>query len=180
MADTGAPIQDFIVLAGMASPGLAVVRGAGSPRSWDVQKGYGLTGATVVFTGEGLAKFDVDIFCWEPEHFAAWKVFAKATLAAPAPVRNPASLSIQHPALNDEPLSITQVEVEDVTQWEQDPDGGGLWVRTIKFLQYRKPRPVLVKPFEGPPGSPVVVQAPVDPQLILIGNLLGEVERLAQ
>jgi len=130
------PSQDYIVLAGRRSPGFAEVRGCGSPRSWDVQQGYGFTGAVAIFTGEGLAKFEVDIYAWEPAHFVAWKEWAKATLAPPTPKNRSTSMAIEHPLLNDPPLTITQVVVEDVSQWEQDPDGGGLWCRTVKYGPY--------------------------------------------
>lgn len=173
----GAPYQDFIVLAGQTSPGLAVVRGANVPRNWDIRAGYGLTGATVVYMGDGLAKFDVDIFVWlNPSHFAAWRVFAKRALTVPAGVR-PTSLSIQHPALNDAPLTIRQVVVEDVTQWEQSPEGG-LWARTIKFLQYRAPKPVLVRPAEGIPGSPINASPPVDPEQMQIAANNAQIAKL--
>jgi hypothetical protein len=175
----GPPNQDFIVLAGAPSPGAAVVKGAGSPRKWDVRDGYGLSGAVVVFMGQGLSAFDVDIFCWEPEHFLAWKLFATLTLTNPPIGARPTSMAIQHPALNDAPLSIKQVVVTNVTQWEQDPEGTGLWCRTISFLEYRKPRPALVKPFEGPPGSPVAVAPPASPDEVLIASLTATVAKLA-
>ncbi len=164
----GPPHQDFIVLAGAPSPGLAVLKQPGSPRKWDVRDGYGITGAVCVFMGEGLAAFDCDIFCWKDAHFVAWPIWARLCLVNPPIGARPTSMSIQHPILQDPPLKIDQVVVTNVTGWEQDPDGGGLWARTISFLQYRKPRPALVKPFEGPPGSPVVVPPPVDPELLQI------------
>jgi hypothetical protein len=175
----GPPYQDYIVLAGERSPGLAHVRGAGSPRNWDIRAGYGFTGAVVVFTGTGLAKFDVDIFAWENEHFGAWKKFARRCLMAPAPGLRATSMSIQHPELNDPPLTITQVVVEDVTQWEQSPSDPGLWARAIKLIQYRKPTPILVKPAEGPPGSPINVKPPDDPEVALIKTKTEQIDKLA-
>lgn len=174
----GPPYQDFIVLGGAPSPGLAVVKGAGTPRKWDIRDGYGLSGASVVFMGEGLTPFDVDIFAWLPAHFEQWKVFARLTIVNPPLGTRPTSLSIQHPVLQDPPLAISQVVVTNCTQWEQDPDGGGLFARTISFLQYRKPRPALVKPFEGPPGNPVVVAPPVDPELLAIQKQSAEIAAL--
>lgn len=150
------PREDFIVLGGERSPGLCKVRGGGSPRTWDIQQGYGLSGATIVFTGAGLSKFEVDIFAWLPEHFPAFDRFAAKVLALPAPVRNAKSLAITHPLLNTPPVSIFQCVVEDVTQWEES-DETGLWMRTIKCIHFRAPKPLLVKPQEGPPGSPVAV-----------------------
>jgi len=43
--------------------------GASNPRGWDVRQGYGTSGATVVYTGDGLAKFSIKVFLWEDEHF---------------------------------------------------------------------------------------------------------------
>ena len=163
----GPPYQDWIVLAGQRSPGLAVVRGCDCPRNWDIRQGYGFTGATVVFTGAGLAKFDVDIFAFESGHFADWRTFAKKCLMAPAGVRL-SSMSIAHPQLNDAPLTITQVVVTNVSQWEQSGSDDGLWCRTISFLQYRAPIPLLVKPYQGPPGNPLAITPPVDPEVMQI------------
>jgi hypothetical protein len=175
----GPPHQDFIVLAGAPSPGLAAVKKPDSPRKWDIRDGYGLSGAVVVFMGQGLSAFDVDIFCWEDVHFAEWKVWATLTLTNPPIGARPTSMSIQHPVLNDAPLSIKQVVVTNCTGWEQDPDGTGLWARTISFLEYRKPRPALVKPFEGPPGSPIVVAPPTDPELLLIQANTAAIAKLS-
>jgi hypothetical protein len=177
----GPPHQDFIVLAGAPSPGLAAVKKPDSPRKWDIRDGYGLSGAVVVFMGQGLsAKFDVDILAWETQHFIEWEVFARATLVNPPIGARPISMSIQHPLLNAAPLSILQVVVTNVTQWEQDSDGGGLFMRTISFLQYRKPRPALVKPLEGPPGSPVAVEKPVDPEALEIQANFATIGGLAK
>lgn len=166
---SGKPYQDFVVLGGLTSPGKAVVRGGGSPRTWDIQQGYGLSGATIVFTGAGLAKFEIDIYAWEDAHFLAWPLFARPTLALPPPVRIATSLSIQHPELNDFPVSITQCVVEDVTKWEKDPDDS-MWMRTIKCIAFRAPKPILQKAYQGPPGDPTKVATPVDPEQQIIAN----------
>ena len=164
----GPPIQDYIVLAGMRSPGRVIVKGASAPRKWDTAPAYGLSGSSSIYIGSEVAKFDVEIACWEPEHFVAWEVFARATLQEPTAFGPSAlSMSIQHPQLNDAPLKIKQVVVTNVTQWDQ-PDDDGLWVRTISFLEFRQRKQAIVKAFEGPPGSPVNVPAPVDPELQLI------------
>ena len=96
----GPPHQDFIVLAGVPSPGMAIVKGAGNPRNWDIAKGAYTTGATVKFMGQGLAEFEVDIFCWKALHFLQWKVFA-ARHADAAAVRvdvDPAPAAERHPS----------------------------------------------------------------------------------
>lgn len=138
-----ADLYDVIVLAGQPSPGLAIVSGAGSPRNWDERRGYGLSGAFLVFTGDGLAKFQVRLLLWEPQHFAQWEVFSRL-LARPQRGTRPKALDYYHPYHSEEPLNIKSVVVEDVLQQEQiEP---GLWAQDIKFIQYRAPKPFLAKP----------------------------------
>jgi hypothetical protein len=172
--DSELPIQDYIVLAGKRSPGRATVRGASSPRKWDEQAGYAQTGATLIYTGKALAKIEVDIYLWIESQFAEWTRFAQATLIDPKPVLTPSSLSIQHPMVNREPLYISQVVVDDVTQWEQDDSGG--FQCTIKLHEFRPRKPALVKPREGPPGSPVVVTP--NPRLAVLAANQAQIARL--
>lgn len=175
----GIPRQDFIELGKfptvLRSPGLAVVKNAGSPRNWKPNEGHGLDGATLTYLGANLSKFDVDIFCWMPAHFVEWEFFASLLLCKPLPL--PAAgialpefaLSIGHPILNARPWCIDKVVVEDVSSWEQNDVG--LFSLTIKFIEYRKPVSVLRKAFEGPPGVNASVPAPVDPGEVLIAEL---------
>lgn len=137
------PRQDYILLNQQKSPGRATVTGAGSPRTWDKQKGWGFSGATMVYTGEDLSDFDVLIDLWEPEHWVDWASFAKLLQKAPVGTRAKA-MDIGHPLLNRPPLSITQVVIRDVTQWEQSPKG--LWSARVMFSSFRSPKPALGKP----------------------------------
>ena len=176
----GPPNQDYIVLAGMPSPGLAVVKGAGSPRKWEIPDAFAQTGSNIKYRGEKPSAFDVDIFCWTDAHFLAWPIFARLTLSAPIAIGPPVlAMSIQHPTLNDPPLSILQVVVTNVSAWEQDPDGTGLWCRTISFLQYRKGINVGLGPtLTGPPGSPLVVIPPVNPEALMIESTATSVANM--
>jgi hypothetical protein len=177
------PIQNFVTLgkAGivMNSPGLAVVKNAGSPRNWNVLQGFGFSGASLVYAGAGIAPFDVDIFlnfgsaAQRTAQWVAWEAFASVMLEKPKP-GSPApfpsfTLSIAHPILNAKPWEIERCVVEDVTSWEQNDQG--LWSLTIKFKEYRKPKPVLTKPLEGPPPVAGAAPAPVDPAEKMIAEL---------
>jgi hypothetical protein len=136
-----ADLYDYIVLAGQRSPGLCDVSGASAPREWDIRKGYGLSGATVVYTGDGLAKFTVRLFFWETSHFDEWERFRVLVKKPPRGVR-PKAQDIAHPFLEE--LGITSAVVEDELQWTQPEPG--LFAKDIKFLQYRAPLPTLAKP----------------------------------
>lgn len=140
-----APEADYIIMATplglpVKSPGSAVIRGAGSPRKWDVRDGYGFHGGNTVFIGTNLAKFEVDISIWESTHWIDWLVFAKALDVPKGPVK--LGVGIWHPVLNVPPLSITAVVVEDVGQFEQDDEG--LWTCTIKMIQFAPPLPAAI------------------------------------
>jgi hypothetical protein len=164
------PRQSYVVLGPARTPGVAKCRGANSPRNWDVQQGWGFSGAVVYFHGTGLAKFEVDVFLWKPEQFLEWKLFANVLRPPPPGSKGPTALGISHPAVNMPPLNITEVVVEDCTQFEQGPTG--LWSCTIKLLQYRKPLPAVARPIAAIPAAPATVQDPPDPNEKIIAELM--------
>lgn len=172
----GPPYQDYVVISGIASPGLAVIKGADTPRKWDIREAYGASGASTVLIGRNVSQFDIDFYAWEPEHFVFWELFKKA-IELPETVGRATglqpSLSIQHPTLSE--IGILSVGVKNLTAWEQDSDGGGLWMRTLSLVQFKKPIPFVAKQLEGPPGDPLVVAPPVNPQEIIIETLSSRV-----
>lgn len=130
-------IYDVIRVLNQPSPGIATVSGAGTPRKWDERNGYGLSGATIVFTGLGVAKFTVRLWLWTDAHFDAWEEW-KPLVAPPPQGQKPRILDIYHPFLDD--VNIRSAGVEDRSQIA--PDGEtGLYYVDIKWLSYRKPLP---------------------------------------
>ncbi len=144
----GFPRQPFIVLGALRTPGVATVKGLSDPRDWDIRKGYGLAGATVVYTGKNISPFTVDVDLWLPEHFIEWNLFA-AILAPPTPGK-PFALGIKHPIVNGPPHGITEVVVKDVSQPVQS--NTGLWTYTLTLLPYKKPLPALARPIAAIPA----------------------------
>lgn len=134
---------DYIVLAGQRSPGLLTWSTPGStPRKWDVRRGPGFSGAFVVYTGDDLAEFKAKITLYTPEDEAAWPAFSSLVQRSPG---RPQALTISHPDLAE--LGIGSVVVTDLAQRERNADGSSSY--EVKFLQYRKPAPMLSKPVEG-------------------------------
>ena len=132
---------DYFELAGQRSPGLATILGAGSPRGWDIRKGYGYSGAIIWFTGIGLAKFSAKIELYEATDWEDWHAFKSLVKKPPLGVR-PKALDIWHPLLED--LEIKSVVVEDLLQPVQTQPG--VWEIQIKFLQHRALKFSLAKP----------------------------------
>jgi hypothetical protein len=155
---------DYIKLAGQKSPGLADVDGASSPRKWDEAAGYGLSGATIRFTGDGLAKFAVRLRFYTVEHWAAWDAWKPLVFNRPKG-KSPRALDIWHPHLEE--LGIKSVVVEDVSQPKQTADGE--WTVEIKFIQFRMPKLTLAKP-EASRAKPT------DPYEVVIEQLAGQVQ----
>ena len=129
----------------MKSPGVATVSGAALTRTWDKRKGYGTTGASLVYSGEDLGEFAVTFEFWDwPTQRAAWIDFAKRVLVKEPTGSSPKALRIEHWQLNDPPVSIDSVVVKKVGQPEQD-DYGLVTVK-VDFSQFRSPKAALGKP----------------------------------
>ncbi len=141
--------QRYIVLANQPSPGLAVISGAGIPLDWDVRKGYGYSGAVVVYTGDNLAEFTVTIQMWTQVQLDAWKAFAQLLKRPPKGVLAQA-MAIQHPLLDE--LGIDKVVLRNRSMLTPSPTG--LWTVELKLLQYRKPEKALGRPNGAIPNAP--------------------------
>lgn len=151
-----API-DYALIAGKRTPGIAEIHGASSPRKWDERRGYGLSGATVVFRGVGLAKPVLTLRLYSAQDWSDWHEFAPTVQRPPFGTR-PRALEIWHPVLED--LGVSSVVVEDVSQPEQTADGE--WTITIKLIEFRRPVFTLARP-EASQNRPI---DPVDQQII--------------
>lgn len=132
---------DFIRLAGRESPGIADVMGAGSPRRWDVRKGYALSGATTVFRGMDVARFKVRIRLYSEQDWSDWHAWKDLVQRPPTGTR-PRALDIWHPALEE--CGIASAVVENVSQPEQIHDTGE-WAITIDFIEHRPRLPISIK-----------------------------------
>ena len=182
------PAQDHVVLGGFPTPGKASFKGgAGSPRGWKENPGFGQNGGWLTFTGNGLAKFTIEVQLWKPEHFLQWEVLANAVLkrGIGAPVAAgpflsglaPKPVSIGHPLLTTPPISITLVVIEDVIV--NDPSDDGMSTYEIKCIEWGKPTMLLSKPTSGVPSAKAPVPTAKDAADAEIAAKLAELRRLA-
>ncbi len=166
-----APKQDFVLLGGKKTPGFAVPTGAGTILTWDKQKGWGYTGASLLYTGQDLSDFDVQVVLWDDrKHWKEWDEFARV-LEKPALGKVPPALDIRHPLINRVPWRIEKVVLRGVGQPEQLENG--MWTIRIGLTDWRARKPVLTK-VEGVP-KPGTKPPAEDPE---IAALLAEQARL--
>jgi len=110
----------FAMLGGTRTPGILTISGNnGSPRKWDERGGYGLTGSTLVFTGKGLAAFDMLLELYTVKDWNDWVSFQKV-IAVPANAR-PKVLDVVHPWLAD--YFVTKCVVLDAAFPKMTEDG---------------------------------------------------------
>lgn len=151
---------DSVRIGGDWCPGIAIARGAGTPRIWDKRAGYGLSGRTLVYMGADLSSFEIDVTVWTQTQVDEWKVFFKKYLQEPErpspqalltsdnpflAFKQPKALGVYSPFLAM--LGITSLVVDDVTQWEQHEDAeSGMYGCTIKVTVWRPPVQILARP----------------------------------
>lgn len=134
------PALNYVTVAGVPSPGRATLTGVKAPYNWDVQQSYGREGAFTIFRGRGIAKPLLTISMWALEHFLAWPLFVKL-IQPPTPTK-PLVVQMGHPALSA--ADINAVSCESIGQPERQSNG--MWVAQIQLIEYRPPKPILVKP----------------------------------
>lgn len=151
----GFPKANYFIIGGTRSPGKASLIEAKKVFGWQINKGFGLTGATVVPSGDELVEAAFLIEIWDARDVPDWDDFAarylsKALVGAPGGV-TPMALGILHPSLNGPPLNVAKVVVKEVNPLLND--GLGLWTTTVRFLQYRPPVPALSRPLAAIPAA---------------------------
>lgn len=151
---------DAIRISGVWSPGLCVVSKAGIPFNWDKQKGWGLGGAWLIFTGDDLSEFDITWTFWRQDQIDLWKAFQKTNFSKPPAqpqlngaflpqVPRPKALQVYNPILNE--LGITQMVPKHIGQFSQP--SLGKWQKTISFFQFKPPVPLVGRPNQAVPDT---------------------------
>lgn len=161
--DQSTQLDQLYVLA-QPSPGITVIEGSSiAPRKWEERGGYGLTGATLVFLGLGLGKFDAIHSFYDKADWEAWAEWLKIVSAPPVGKR-PRALDVSHPWL--EMFNVFKAVVLDNGTPRQTEDG--LWQVVYSWQAFRSPKFALAKP-EGAQATPLdPVDANLDARTTLI------------
>ncbi len=147
-------------IGGVYSPGLCEVRRASITYNWDERKGFGISGAWLVFGGKSLSKFDTLFTIITEEDRLAFDGWAKTRVAPNLYVQpqtngaflpalpRPKALGVSHPLLSE--LGITQIVPIAIHQWEEGKGSAiGKWTKLIEWYEFRAPKPAIGKP-DGP------------------------------
>ncbi len=133
-------LYDIVVIAGVASPGVAKVSRGGRKYKWDKKDGPGTAGANVTFRGIDLCEFSIELTMWNSEQLAAWDVWRDLWQWDPTkkvkgktPKIQP--VDIMHPILDG--LGVHWAMPVEVGQLEYQ--GGGKWTATISAMEYKPP-----------------------------------------
>lgn len=167
-------LQDYVIIGATRSPGYCVINGASLKRKWDIRNGYGAAGASTVFHGEELSEFSIDFFFWASDglQIADWELFALMLTRKPT-IATPFALGIKHPFLNE--IGIDSVVLQELMQTEE-VDETGLYKKTVKLLQYKKPLPMLTKPLATIPAAPKAVPTAQDAADLAIAAKLDAIK----
>lgn len=175
---TAFPAVDTFTIANFTMPGKWTLVSAAKKFGWQIQKGYALSGAFVLPTGDELVQPKFRGEFWSSSDFNIYKnlrkqLFQKAVYFIGG-VLTTAAMGIDHPELKA--LGVTSVVVDTVNPVTDQ--GGGHWVTELTFLQYRPPLPAVPKPKVVIPDVAPPVPTAQNARQVEIQKLTAEVNRL--
>jgi hypothetical protein len=144
---------------GRPSPGVVTLSGHDRFEAWDIQEAKGTSGASTKLNGRPIGPFQATFYLaddrqdGEPDQFDDWEEF-KALIDSTVSGPTPKALPIYHPDLARN--GFTEVVSGGVGAPIHD-GRGGVSV-TVKFLEYKPPKPKAVASAKGGSATPGVRQ----------------------
>ena len=170
--------QSWILLQNRRSPGAADVLGAALKQRLDVRKMMGMSGGIIVWTGQDLCPFSVNLRLYEQKDWDDWNAWKSIVLARPKITTGVApgavvskALDIQHPLLAE--VGIRAAVVHEVSQPKLTQESGE-WTIEIKFIEFRGAPKMQMAKAEGSKATPT------DPVDQYINQLAGQRDALAK
>jgi len=175
------PLQhgtNYAIIQGVKTPGVLDVVGADAPRKWDERPGYGLSGAWLIYCGDGLSHFSLKFRLYSVQDWLDWWAFHPIVAKRPKPVVRGDqfyaavdAISIWHPYLDA--LGIHSIVVENELEPVLTEDTGEHTIE-VKVAQFRAPKgPAAAKPVAA---KPTPAPDPVEQKIIDNNNII---QRLA-
>jgi hypothetical protein len=177
---TAFPQVNTITLAAQTMPGRWLLVDAPKVFGWQIQKGFGLSGAFAFPTGDELVVAKFSVWIWKSSDYVLFREVRKLLLKKPVfsvgGTLTSKAIGIYHPELKD--LGVENVVVKSVTPMVNDEYG--TWIGTVEFLQWRKP--ILAPPKPAGAIPDVVKPAPTaqDAQDIELQRLRAERQALGR
>jgi hypothetical protein len=149
------PAVNTITLAGQTMPGRWILTDATKVFGWQIQKGFGLSGAFAFPIGDELVVPKFTVVIWTSSDFQVFREVRKVLLKKPVfsvgGTLTSKALGIGHPELKA--LGVESVVVKSLGPMVNDEEKGGWWTCTVEFLQWRKPVLALPKPAGSIPDN---------------------------
>jgi len=146
---------DYLVLGITPSPGLLTLSGHDRFKAWDIQAAKGSTGASSQLNGDPVGQFTATFYLAHDRlanedlnDFGQWEDFQRlleSMTSGPTPVAMP----IYHPDLARNKFS--EVSCGGIGGMVHDGRGGA--TVTVKFIEYKPPRPKAAKGAKAKPGA---------------------------
>lgn len=160
-----------IILGNTPSPGTVKLSGHERKHRWETQKPDGSTGCHTISKGPDVRGFTAEFFLADLEDIEAWDAF-QALIESTVEGPKPRALAVYHPDLVRN--RIGDVVCESVGGFMHDGRGGARV--SVKFLEYRPPKP---KPATRPAPSNGKLGDRVDPNAAAKAEL-AELQRQAR
>jgi hypothetical protein len=156
---------DYLLVAGMMTPGVVTLSGHDRVIGWKVQEADGQNGASTKRNGKQIAKFTATFFLVDDSDRAEWDSF-QTVLESWVDADTPIAVDVYHPDLARNRISA--VQISKIGGMTHDGKGGSTVV--VEFLEFRPPKP---KPTKGSDGSSADDPKPTDPNQALKDELAG-------
>ena len=130
---------NVVTIAGVDSPGWALVPKAPRKYKYDVKEGKGTKGASVTFTNQPPAEFSITFYLWLPTHWVQWDLFRPLLKYDPTK-KNMQAYDIYYPSLADVDItSVVTTDIGSVTPVGDPKDGyDSIEVSYLEYLPASK------------------------------------------
>lgn len=147
------PAVDTIKLGGDTMPGQWILQPTAKEYGWQIQKGWGQAGASVMPVGDELVVATFLVRFHRAHDWAAFQPYRMKYLQKALVQRGGQAtyaLSIEHPEL--QALGVVAVVPRKTPVFTNN--GKGLWTGTVEFLQFRLAKPMPEQPRAQIPAAP--------------------------